>query len=71
MELVRGTIAGRSGSFIFQHSGTMSRGAPTLTLAVVPDSGTDGLTGLAGTMVIIIANGTHAYEFDYSLPRAP
>ena len=71
MELVRGTIAGRSGSFIFQHSGTMSRGAQTLTLAVVPDSGTDGLTGLAGTMVIIIANGSHAYEFDYSLPRAP
>ena len=71
MELVRGTIAGRSGSFIFQHSGSMCRGAQTLTLAVVPDSGTDGLIGLAGTMVIIIANGSHAYEFDYSLPRAP
>ena len=71
MELVSGTIAGRSGSFIFQHSGTMSRGAQTLTLAVVPDSGTDGLAGLTGTMVIIIANGSHAYEFDYALPRAP
>ena len=71
LELVRGTIAGRSGGFILQHSGTMNRGAPTLTLTVVPDSGTDGLAGLTGTMVIIIANGAHSYEFDYSLPRAP
>ena len=71
LELVSGAIAGRSGSFIFQHSGTMNRGAPTLTLTVVPDSGTDGLAGLTGTMVIIIANGAHSYEFDYSLPRAP
>lgn len=71
MELVSGTIAGRSGRFILQHSGTMSRGAQALTLTVVPDSGTDGLAGLSGMMAIIIANGSHAYEFDYSLPRAP
>ena len=71
LELVSGTIAGRSGSFIFQHSGTMSRGGQTLALTVVPDSGTDGLTGISGTMVIIIANGAHSYEFDYALPRAP
>lgn len=71
VELVSGTIAGRGGSFMLQHSGTMSRGAQVLTLTVVPDSGTDGLTGLSGTMVIIIANGSHAYEFDYSLPGAP
>ena len=71
LELVRGTIAGRGGSFILQHSGTMSRGAQALTLTVVPDSGTDGLVGLTGTMAIIIANGSHAYEFDYSVPVAP
>ena len=71
MELVSGTVAGRSGTFILQHSGTMSRGAQALTLTVVPDSGTDELAGLSGTMAIIIANGSHAYEFEYSLPRAP
>ena len=71
IELVRGTIAGRSGRFMLQHSGTMNRGAQTLTLSVVPDSGTDGLAGISGTMVILIANGSHAYEFEYSLPRAP
>lgn len=66
MELVTGTLAGREGSFALQHSGTMDRGQPSLSLAVVPDSGTDGLTGLTGRMAILIADGTHSYAFDYA-----
>ena len=58
----------RTGTFALQHSGTMNRGAPTLTLTVVPDSGTDELTGLTGSMKIIIASGKHSYEFEYELP---
>jgi len=68
IELVTGSLHGRHGTFVFQHSGTMNRGAPTLTLTVVPDSGTDELTGLTGSMKIIIASGKHSYEFDYTLP---
>lgn len=68
MELVTGTLAGRSGTFVFQHSGTMNRGAASLSLTVVPDSGTAELTGLAGAMVIDIANGRHSYVFEYALP---
>jgi hypothetical protein len=68
IELVTGALHGRRGSFVFQHSGTMNRGAPTLTLTVVPDSGTGELTGLAGSMVIDIADGKHSYTFDYTLP---
>jgi hypothetical protein len=68
IERVTGTLAGRRGTFILQHSGTMSRGAQQLTITVVPDSGTDELTGLTGTMAIIIADGKHSYEFDYELP---
>jgi hypothetical protein len=68
MELVTGTLAGRSGTFVFQHSGTMSRGAASLSLTVVPDSGSGELTGLAGAMVIDIANGKHSYVFEYALP---
>ena len=34
---------------------------------IVPDSGTDQLTGLAGKMTIIIADGKHSYEFEYTL----
>lgn len=69
IEQVTGTLAGRRGSFQLQHTGIMNRGAPSLTIAVVPDSGTGELTGLTGAMRINIApDGAHAYEFDYTLP---
>lgn len=68
IERVAGLLAGRSGSFVLQHSGTMNRGVPQLSVTVVPDSGTGQLTGLAGTLVIIIADGHHRYEFNYTLP---
>jgi len=68
IERVTGTLHGRRGSFVLQHSGTMTRGAAQLTVSVVPDSGTEQLVGLAGTMAIIIAaDGKHSYEFSYSL----
>lgn len=67
MEQVAGTLAGRSGGFVLQHSGTMTRGKPTLTVTVVPDSGTGELEGLTGTMQIIIDEGRHSYVFDYTL----
>lgn len=66
MERVTGTLGGRSGTFVLQHSGTMTRGAPELVVRVVPDSGTGELAGLAGTMEIIITDGRHSYRFDYS-----
>ena len=68
LERVTGTLHGRRGSFVLQHSGTMDRGVPTLTISVVPDSGTDELVGLSGTMAIVIEQGTHNYGFDYELP---
>ncbi|HEX2013342.1 MAG TPA: DUF6265 family protein [Roseateles sp.] len=70
MELFKGTLAGRRGSFVLQHSGTMNRGAPGLVISVVPDSGTEELAGLSGTMGIRIEGGKHYYDFDYSLPPA-
>jgi hypothetical protein len=71
MEVVTGSLAGRAGTFVFQHSGTMNRGAATLALTVVPDSGTGELTGLAGAMTIVVAGGRHSYEMDYALSGAP
>lgn len=68
MEHVTATLAGRSGSFALQHSGTMDRGAQSLTITVVPDSGTEGLTGLTGAMDIRIEDGQHYYTFRYLLP---
>lgn len=71
IERVSGTLQGRSGTFVLQHNGVMTRGAPQLTITVVPDSGTGQLAGLAGTMTINIADGKHSYEFEYTLAAAP
>lgn len=65
MERIQGTLDGRRGSFFAQHNGIMDRGTPSLDLTVVPDSGTDGLTGLRGRIAIDIVDGKHFYTFDY------
>lgn len=67
IEKVTGTLGGRTGSFFLQHTGLMTRGAGELTITVIPDSGTDELVGLSGRMNIIITDGKHSYEFDYTL----
>jgi hypothetical protein len=69
IELVTGTLGGRTGTFVLQHSGTMNRGTPTLSVSVVPDSGTGELSGLTGTINIVIAEGKHSYDFEYTLPE--
>ncbi|MDN3922013.1 DUF6265 family protein [Roseateles violae] len=70
IETVSGTLAGRRGSFALQHSGTMDRGTPFLTIGVIPDSGTEQLQGLKGQMQIRIEGGKHFYDFEYQLPEA-
>ena len=67
MERVTGTLKGLAGAFVLQHSGTMTRGTPQMHVSVVPDSGTDQLTGLAGNMTITITEGKHFYELEYTL----
>lgn len=65
MERVTGSLAGREGSFVLQHTATMHRGANTLSIHVVPETGTGALAGLSGKFAIIIEGGKHSYEFDY------
>ena len=67
IERVTGTLQGRAGTFILQHSGTMNRGAPSLVVSIVPDSGTGALEGVSGTMTIDLSGGKHAYTLDYTL----
>jgi len=71
IERVTGMLQGRSGTFVLQHSGTMTGGTPKLSITVVPDSGTGQLVGLTGKMDIIIESGKHSYDFEYTLPAAP
>jgi len=71
VEKVTGALKGRNGTFILHHTGVMTRGAPQLTITVVPDSGTGQLQGLKGTMSITIADGKHSYDFEYTLAETP
>ena len=67
IERVSGTLKGRKGSFTLAHAGIMNRGVPSLVITIVPDSGTDQLEGLKGTMIINIEAGKHSYQLDYTL----
>ena len=67
IERVTGSLHGRKGSFVLYHTGVMNKGVPTLSISVAPDSGTGELTGLAGSLNIIMADGKHSYEFAYTL----
>ena len=67
IELVNGTLHGRSGTFILQHNGVMAKGAGDLTVIVVPDSGTGELTGLSGKLTITQESGQHFYALEYDL----
>ena len=62
-----GTLLGRTGTFALQHSGSMNRGEQELLITVIPDSGTGELEGLSGTMTIVIEDGKHEYDFEFSL----
>jgi predicted anti-sigma-YlaC factor YlaD len=66
---VTGELDGRNGSFVLQHAGAMNRGAQSLSIMVVPDSGTGELTGLSGTLSINIIDGKHFYDFIYSVSQ--
>ncbi len=68
IERVSATLAGRTGTFVLHHRGIMNRGVPDLVVTVVPDSSTDALAGLTGTLDIQIEDGKHRYTFEYALP---
>jgi len=71
IEIVSGTLGGHTGTFALQHTGTMNRGTPALSILVVPDSATGQLSGLTGTMNINVApDGKHTYEFEYALSES-
>lgn len=69
LERVEGTLKGRQGSFVMLHMGTMADGQDTLSIVIVPHSGTEELTGIAGKMVFNVADGSHRYTLEYTLPQ--
>ncbi len=71
IEHFTGSVGGRSGSFVLQHSGLMDRGDAALTVAIVPDSGTGELAGISGTLEIDNDAGTHSYVLEYEYRGTP
>jgi hypothetical protein len=68
-ERINGSLDGKKGTFALQHTGTMQGGKYEMLITVVPDSGTGELAGITGKMKIIIENGKHFYEFEYSFVK--
>jgi len=71
IERFTGTVAGKQGSFVMQHTGIVTRGAQSLVITIVPDSGTGELAGIGGTLAITIVDKQHAYDLEYTLPASP
>lgn len=67
VERITGALDGRAGSFVALHTGVMQRGEQSLTIVIVPDSGTGELTGISGQMGIDIVDGRHHYTLTYEL----
>ena len=61
------TLAGKRGSFVLLHAGILDRGAPSLSCTIVPDTGTEGLAGIRGSLRIDPEGGAHRYDLDYTL----
>ena len=69
IELIVGSLQGRQGSFLLQHSATATRGAQSGSYTIVPDSGTGQLAGISGQGDIAVdADGGHTVTLDYDLP---
>ncbi len=69
IEHVTGVLNGKEGSFVVHHTGTMAGGVDQLSIAIVPDSGTEELTGIAGKLTLKVVDGEHVFELEYSLPQ--
>lgn len=66
---IAGTLAGRSGTFVFQHTGLMGPDGVTNTGTVVPGTGTGELEGISGDGTMLAdEQGNHTLTLEYELP---
>jgi hypothetical protein len=68
IEVVTGTLEGKTGSFALQHLATMDQNGNKMTVLITPGSGTGELQGISGTFEIQIVNRVHTYTLSYVLP---
>ena len=60
LELVRGAVAGKRGSFVIRHSGAYEGGQARSSWDIVPGSGSGELTGLRGEGKYIVGHAEPA-----------
>lgn len=68
LERFEGVLEGRDGGFSLAHRGLMDRGAPDLSIVIVPGSGFGELGGISGVFHLEIVDGEHRYDLEYRLP---
>jgi Protein of unknown function (DUF3224) len=66
---ISGTLEGRTGGFVFQHTGLMGPEGVTNTGVIVPGTGTGGLAGITGEGTMLAdEDGNHTLTLEYELP---
>jgi Protein of unknown function (DUF3224) len=66
---ITGTLEGKSGGFVFQHTGLMGPEGVTNTGVIVPGSGSGELEGITGEGTMLADGaGNHTLTLDYELP---
>lgn len=70
IEVVTGTLHGRSGSFVLMHRGTMTKTSQQLSIIIAPELATGELKGLEGTFTINFVGKDHFYVMEYSIPNS-
>jgi hypothetical protein len=67
VELVTGTLEGRSGTVVLQHSGVVDGGGSAARGVVLPGTGTGGLAGLRGTVELTHDEAGAVLTLDYEV----
>lgn len=67
MEVFKGSLDGREGSFALQHYGKYDSSGQSLVLEIVPGSGEGELKGITGKMNIRREDGKHFYDFEWEI----
>jgi hypothetical protein len=65
---ISGNLAGKTGGFVFQHTGIMGPEGITNTGTIVPGSGTGELEGISGEGTMLAdEDGNHTFTLTYEL----
>lgn len=71
LERVRGSVGGRTGTFVLRRDGVFEGGQAKESYSVVPGSGTGELAGLTGEGRTSVGHGMeHPFELEYEIGEA-